>query len=121
MARHSFAVLLLVCAAFWTASCCHCPPASPCVTFEPPLVAGTQYGAPAGQAPGAVAFTSSGIPVTVQNFTTLAAGTSFNSARIEVAPFSFGSGQSLRLNNIDVEFDFGASAPNGVTVQFLDM
>jgi len=46
----------------------------PCVTFEPPLAVGTQYGTPVGQAPGTVIFTTNQIPVSIQNFVTLGGG-----------------------------------------------
>jgi hypothetical protein len=82
------------------------PLAFACIDFEPPLAAGTQYGAPVGQAPGTVIFTSHAIPVTVQNFIFVGSGGTFNSARIEVPPAPFGSGQSIRTNNINLEFDF---------------
>ena len=122
MSRQSVAALLLFSLSLFCSSCCHCPTSTPCITFEAPLVVGTQYGTPVGQAPGAVAFTSSGIPVILQKFTAVNGSTFFNLAQIDVAPRPFGSGQSLRLNNIDVEFDFSAVAPvNGVTLQFLDL
>jgi len=42
--------------------------ASSCITFEPPLLLGTLYGAPAGQVSGDLAFTSSGVSVYVYKF-----------------------------------------------------
>jgi len=76
------------------------------VDFEPPLVAGTQYGQPAGQANGAVIFPSNGIPVSIHDFVFTGGGGTFNSARIEPPPVPFSSGQSIRTNNINLEFDF---------------
>ena len=77
-----------------------------CVTFEPPLVLGTTYGAPVGQLPGALAFTSNGIPVRVDNFRLITGPWIFNRAYIDNAPFPFSSGQSIRTNNINLLFDF---------------
>jgi hypothetical protein len=44
-------------------------------------------------------------------------------ASIDVAPVAFGSDQSLRLNNINVEFDFSGVgfAVQEVTFEFLDL
>jgi hypothetical protein len=39
-----------------------------CVEFEAPLALGTKYGAPAGNHPGDVVFTESGIQVSVDSF-----------------------------------------------------
>jgi hypothetical protein len=99
------------------------PSALVCVDFEPPLVAGTQYGQPAGQPPGTVIFTSNGIPVSIQNFNFVGGGGTFNSARIEAPPVPFGSGQSIRTNNINLEFDFTAIGfpTSQVQFEFLDL
>lgn len=96
--------------------------ASACVDFEPPLAAGTQYGAPVGQAPGTLIFTSNGIPVKIHNFIFVGGGGTFNSARIEVPPAPFGAGQSIRTNNINLEFDFtGLGYPTSeVKFDYLD-
>ena len=94
------------------------PPSSACVDFEPPLAAGTQYGTPVGQAPGTVIFTSNGIPVSIHNFVFVSAGGTFNSARIETPPAPFGSGQTVRTNNINLEFDFTAIGYQTSEVQF---
>jgi hypothetical protein len=99
------------------------PPTQVCVDFEPPLVAGTQYGTPAGQAPGAVVFTTNGIPVSIQNFNFVGGGGGFNSAEIEAATASFGSGQIIRTNNLNLEFDFTAVGfpVSQVQFEFLDL
>lgn len=94
-----------------------------CVDFEAPLTVGTQYGAPAGQHSGDLVFTTNGIPVSVYDFNFAGGGGTFNVARIDVAPVPFGSGQSMRTNNINLEFDFSniGFAPNEVRFEFLDL
>jgi hypothetical protein len=94
-----------------------------CVTFEPPLVVGTTYGAPVGQSSGDLAFVSSGIPVRVYNFRLITGPWTFNRAYIDNAPYPFGSGQSIRSNNINLLFDF-RSLPfpvKRVKLAFLDL
>lgn len=94
-----------------------------CVDFEPPLTVGTQYGAPAGHSSGDVVFTTNGIPVSVHDFSFPGGGGTFNVANIDLAPVPFGSGQSMRTNNINLEFDFSniGFAPNAVKFEFLDI
>jgi hypothetical protein len=94
-----------------------------CVDFELPLAVGTQYGAPAGQHNGDVVFTTNGIPVSVHDFDFLGGGGTFNLARIELAPLPFGNGQSIRTNNINLEFDFSniGFTPKEVRFEFLDL
>jgi hypothetical protein len=94
-----------------------------CVDFEPPLSVGTQYGAPAGHQSGNVVFSTHGIPVSVHDFNFAGGGGTFNVAHIDVAPVPFGSGQSMRTNNINLEFDFSniGFAPNEVKFEFLDL
>jgi hypothetical protein len=94
-----------------------------CVDFEAPLTVGTQYGAPAGHHSGDVVFTTNGIPVSVHDFDFSGGGGTFNVAHIDVAPVPFGSGQSMRANNINLEFDFNniGFAPNEVKFEFLDL
>ncbi len=98
-------------------------PGMNCVDFEPPLVAGTQYGQPVGQLPGTVIFTTNGIPVSVHDFLFLNAGGTFNLARIEPPPVPFGSGQTIRTNNINLEFDFSPIGfpTSQVQFEFLDL
>ena len=87
---------------------CPTPPLTPvCVDFEPPLAAGTQYGTP-GQGPGTVIFTSLGIPVSIHDFIAGGGLVIFNSAGIVVPPAPFGTGQAIRTNNINLEFNFTA-------------
>ena len=99
------------------------PSAQVCVDFEPPLVAGTQYGQPVGQPNGTVIFTTNGIPVSIHDFVFVGSGGTFNLAQIEVAPVPFGSGQSIRSNNINLEFNFSAIGftPSQVTFEYLDL
>jgi len=77
-----------------------------CVKFGPPPPLGTTYGAPVGQPNGAVALIESGIVVRVYNFQLITGPLVFNRAYIDNAPFPFGSGQSIRTNNINLQFDF---------------
>ncbi|SIO55773.1 CARDB protein [Rhodovulum sp. ES.010] len=95
-----------------------------CIGFGPPPAAGTQYGTPAGQGPGTVVLaTSDGIEMSVETFRWTNGGTTFNRGRVEVPPVAFGSGQALRSNNLNFEFDFtGLDFPvSRVTFDFLDM
>lgn len=78
-----------------------------CIDFEPPLVQGTKYGAPAGHVSGNLVFTSKGIPVTIWDFNVTSGGASrFNFAQIATPQITFSSGQSISPNNINLEFDF---------------
>lgn len=105
--RFTLLVSLAVIFASALAGCGPPPPASPvCIDFEPPMALGTQYGTPAGHAPGTVVFTSNGIPVSVHDFFFVGGGSTFNVAEIAVAPFPFSPGQSINTNNINLEFDF---------------
>ena len=94
-----------------------------CVDFESPLTLGTQYGTPAGHNSGDVVFTTNGIPVSVHDFNFAGGGGTFNVARIDVAPVPFGTGQSMRTNNINLEFDFSniGFVPGDVRFEFLDL
>jgi hypothetical protein len=96
---------------------------SVCVDFETPLVVGTQYGAPAGQTPGSTVFNSAGIAVSVENFNYATSGGTFNLARVEAASASFGTGQVVRTNNINLEFDLSGVgfAVTSLDFDFLDM
>lgn len=92
-----------------------------CVTFEPPLTVGTEYGAPAGQSSGDTIFTANSITVSVYDFVSSGGGNTLGVARIDAAPS--GSGQSIRTNNINLEFDFGGIGfvPTKVQFEFLDL
>ncbi|HET9768096.1 MAG TPA: hypothetical protein VFS60_14675 [Thermoanaerobaculia bacterium] len=99
------------------------PPGAVCLDFEAPLVLGTVYGRPVGQLPGDLAFVSQNVSVTVEAFRRPSAGFAFEHAQIVNPPRSFASGQSLRSNNIGLQFDFRAIGftPKRVTLQFLDL
>jgi hypothetical protein len=95
-----------------------------CVSFEPPaFVLGTTYGAPVGQVSGDLAFVSNGISGFVYKFNQVGGGTTFNRAFINVAPVSFSPGQSLRTNNINLQFDFSGVGfrVKKVTLSYLDL
>jgi hypothetical protein len=94
-----------------------------CVGFEPPLTVGTQYGAPAGHNNGDQVLVTNGVPISVHEFRLLDGSATFNVASIDVAPVAFGSNQSLRLNNINVEFDFSGVgfAVRQLSFDFLDL
>ena len=94
-----------------------------CIDFERPFSVGTQYGAPSGHVNGDAVFTTNGIQVSVHDFQFPGGGGTFNEAHIDVAPLPFGSGQSLRTNNINLEFDFSGVgfAPTEVRFEFLDL
>lgn len=99
------------------------PPQVVCLDFEPPLTLSTQYGSPAGQSPGDIAFTTNGIPVSVWEFVFTNGGGTFNLAQVDTAPVAFGSGQSMRLNNLNLEFNFSQVGfqVSQVKVEFLDL
>lgn len=94
-----------------------------CVRFEPPFPfnPATVFGAPAGHSNGDLAFVSSGISGYVWKFLWASSGTAFNLARVELPPVPFASGQSLRINNINVDFRFPALLPQTVQIAFLDL
>jgi len=91
------------------------------VTFESPLAVGTQYGTPAGQSDGDVIFTSSGVVVTIHDFVFIGGGGTFGLAQVDLAP-ALNSTQSMRTNNVNLGFDFGAIGfvPTRVQFEFLD-
>ncbi|HEV8631011.1 MAG TPA: hypothetical protein VGV61_11895 [Thermoanaerobaculia bacterium] len=98
-------------------------PAVVCVDFEPPLLLGTRYGRPVGQSPGDLAFTSQRVRVTVEKYLAANAATAFEVATVVNPPRPFAAGQSLRLNNVDVQLDFRALGfrPARVALRFLDL
>ena len=114
----SLAALILITT---TATAAAAPP--PCVRFEPPAPfnPSTVFGAPAGHSNGDLAFVSNGISGYLWKFVWASSGTIFNLARVETPPVPFASGQSLRLNNINVDFLFPALLPRTVQIAFLDL
>gem|GEM_PF-3562754 len=94
-----------------------------CIGFGQPPPSGTVYGAPVGTAPGSVVLTANGIKMSVHNFRWVSGGGTFNEARIEPPPIPFGTGQTIRTNNINLEFDFsgvGFSVAR-VELRYLDL
>lgn len=93
-----------------------------CIDFET-LALGTTYGAPVGQSSGDLAFVAGGIPVRVDNFHLITGPQTFNRAYIDNAPFPFSSGQSIRSNNINLQFDFSKLPfrASRVKLTFLDL
>jgi len=103
--------------------CCLCPRRIKvvCVDFEPPLAVGTQYGSP-GHNSGDLAFTTKGVPISVYEFKFNGDG-AFRVATIEEQPsLQFSSGQCIRTNNINLEFDFSQLGfqTSQVDLRFLD-
>jgi len=92
-----------------------------CVTFEAPLALGTEYGLPVGQHSGDVIFTTSGIAVSIRDFAFVGGGGTFNLARVDAAP-ELNNTQTMRLNNVCLEFDFSALdfVPTRVQLEVLD-
>jgi hypothetical protein len=92
-----------------------------CVTFEAPLAIGTEYGAPAGQHPGDVIFTTNDVAVSIHEFAFVGGGGTFNLARVDVAP-QLNNTQTMRANNVALGFDFSALSfvPTRVHFEFLD-
>lgn len=106
----------------WNNTCSAPVPRQACVGFDSPAFAvNTQYGATVGQTPGHVALLSNGITGSLEIFLT-SASANFNKASIESMLVPSGVGQSMRLNNISVNFDFSALnfIPSRVTFGFLD-
>jgi hypothetical protein len=94
-----------------------------CIRFEPPdFPLGTVYGRPAGDVSGDLVFSFNLIDAYVYDFN-LFVGTTFNYAFITNAPIAFSPGQSLRVNNINLLFDFRNVGFNvrRVTFSYLDL
>jgi hypothetical protein len=92
-----------------------------CIDFNS-IPAGTRYGTP-GQTPGTVVMSQGGARVTVENFSFIGGGGTFNFARVDAATPNFGAGNVLRVNNINLDFDFTAVAPpvKQVVLKFADL
>jgi hypothetical protein len=95
-----------------------------CVEFED-LAAGTVLGAPAGHLPGSTVFFEDGVRVAVNDFRWVPTGGTFNFAQVDPPGMipGLGSGQTLGINNLGVEFDFSALGfvPMEVTFDFADL
>jgi hypothetical protein len=93
-----------------------------CVDFEPPIAVGTEYGAPVGQTSGTVVITTNAIALSVADFE-IGGNTFFNSASIDPAPSSLGTGQVMRVNNISIDVDLTALpfTAREVRLDFLDL
>ena len=93
-----------------------------CVEFGPPPALLTGWGAPVGTPPGTVLFVESGIPVSIHRFL-LGGVWYYGGVRIENPPApGVGVGQTARLNNAGLGFDFtGVGFPvSYVTFEWLD-
>ena len=95
-----------------------------CLNFEqPPL--GQIWGSPLN-VPGDLVYFESGIYTTVEPFV-LGSFSAFHWARVEAQPkvsgWSIGSGQIVRMNNVDLTFDFSGLpfVPDSVRIEFLDL
>jgi hypothetical protein len=94
-----------------------------CMDFGPPPSAGTVFGSPANNPGDIVMQTASGIRMSVYDFVWVGGGGTFNTARIELPPRPFGNGQTIRTNNINLDFNFAGIGflASRVTLEFLDM
>ncbi|MFM2356975.1 MAG: hypothetical protein RLZZ528_2711 [Pseudomonadota bacterium] len=103
-------------------ACLPTPPSPVCVGFSAPLVPGTSFGAAAGNAPGDLAFTESGVAVKLESFLQSNGSTAFNVASIDNIAVLAASPPSMRFNNIAARFDFtGLSfVPSAVKVSYAD-
>lgn len=116
--------LFFVFSVLFVVGCFPKPQSAICVDFESPLALGTQYGKPVPQNPGDIAFTTaSGVIVKIWDFHYVGGGGTFNLAKIDKAPTPFGNNQSIRTNNINLEFDFSriGFTTAQVDFEFLDL
>ncbi|HEX6039886.1 hypothetical protein [Longimicrobium sp.] len=93
-----------------------------CVDFSVPAL-GATAGGTAGNLPGDLWFTESLIPVTLRTFHHPPGfGTTFGDATVLGAFVTFGSGQIVNTNNINLGFDFSGIGfvPSSVTFQWRD-
>ncbi len=90
-----------------------------CVDFET-LALGSMYGTGINS-PGDVIFTQNSIPVSVEEFLYVTGGTTFGFAEV-MNSSGIGTGQDMRLGNINLMFDFDAIGmiPDFVTFDFAD-
>jgi hypothetical protein len=124
MTRRRTAWLLTVATSALLASCpWPIRPRVACVDFEPPLAAGTRYGAPVGNAPGDRVLVQNRIAMQVESFAFIAGGGTFDVASVDARPLPNGSSQSLRSNNIALRFDFTKLpfSASRASFEFLDL
>ncbi|MCF8303391.1 MAG: hypothetical protein K9I94_08980 [Bacteroidales bacterium] len=83
---------------------------------------GTQWGGNFGDSPGDIAFTESGIPLVLQEFTDGNNYTAFDRAEIDTAGVVFGNGNSILLDNIAMNYEVSSasSSANKVRFEFAD-
>ncbi len=88
-----------------------------CIDFEPPLAAGTEYSNNTGYNPGDIAINApNNMRMLLEDFWT---GTNaFVEAKIVTPPVTFGSGQVLRSNNMNLKFDLVYLGFNATYVEF---
>jgi hypothetical protein len=122
MMRRSSVFLAATLFTFLAHSAGAAPPQSVCLDFEA-LALGTTYGAPVGQSSGDLAFTSNGVPVSVFKWVSPNGNSFFNRADVVIPPVAFAAGKSIRLNNINLQFDFTALPfrVSAATFRFLDL
>lgn len=75
-----------------------------CVTFNH-LTLGAEIGTPSGLAPGGLAFTEAGVPVSVEQFERVPGGLTMDFFVVMESP-DFGNGQFVFVNNVNLVFDF---------------
>lgn len=133
--HHTLALLLPL--AMATAACEELTPTSPaaepakaaiaavpaCVDFEPPLWAGTIWGASVAQPPLTYVHNENGIRVFTEKFFLTGGGTAYRDARIAVPPVGFSAGQAARALHINLIFDFTGLpfVPTAYTFDYLDV
>lgn len=93
-----------------------------CVDFEPPLGAGTVWGASVGQPPLTFVHAENAIRVYTEKFFLTGGGTAYRDARIGLPPFVFSSGQAARALHINLIFDFTSLpfVPSSYTFDYYD-
>jgi hypothetical protein len=94
--------------------------AQKCVDFES-LTLGAEYGN-GYNAVGEIIFTENGIPVTVEYFEWIGGGGTFGNCHVIDGSASYGTGNAMWTNNINLGFSFTdlGFAPNQVTFDFED-
>lgn len=93
-----------------------------CVTFDPPLAAGTTWGNSAGQPPLTYVHFENGIRVFTEQFSLAGGGVAYRDARIGVPPFAFSTTQAAWTRHINLIFDFSGVpfVPSAYTFDYYD-